>query len=204
VKPEPKTERGRATRLRVVEAATRLMRERGIEATSLDDVLTASGASKSQLYHYFDDKDDLVRAMIAQRTIEVVAEYDAALAAVATPADVDAFLARVVADHAAADYADGCPIATMAGEIAHRDHEFGSELATAFAAIDRAFHDAFLRIAAAGFADPARAADLATTVFALIEGGLLLSKVQRNGHALTVAITSARQLVADATSTAVG
>ena len=47
------------------------MRAHGVAKTSLDEVLAASQASKSQLYHYFSDKDDLVLAVI-QRQAECV------------------------------------------------------------------------------------------------------------------------------------
>ena len=49
---EPKTGRGRASRERIVERAAELFAERGVAATSLDEVLAAAGAGKSQLYHY--------------------------------------------------------------------------------------------------------------------------------------------------------
>ncbi|WP_151484745.1 TetR/AcrR family transcriptional regulator, partial [Streptomyces albicerus] len=60
---EPMTERGRQTRARIVEAAAALVAERGVEGTGIDHVLAAARASKSQLYHYFTDKDDLIRAV---------------------------------------------------------------------------------------------------------------------------------------------
>src|SRR5260370_22321400 len=60
---EPRTSRGRATRERIVQAATELVAERGVAGTSLDDVRTRAHASKSQLYHYFSDRDDLMRAV---------------------------------------------------------------------------------------------------------------------------------------------
>ena len=41
---EPKTERGRASRERIVERAAELFAERGIAATSVDEVLAAAGA----------------------------------------------------------------------------------------------------------------------------------------------------------------
>ena len=61
-KSEPRslTARGAATRARIVEAAADLIYAHGVEQTSLDDVMAASGVSKSQLYHYFTDKDALV------------------------------------------------------------------------------------------------------------------------------------------------
>jgi AcrR family transcriptional regulator len=44
----------------------------GVERTSLDDVMAASGVSKSQLYHYFADKDALVLEVIARQTERVL------------------------------------------------------------------------------------------------------------------------------------
>lgn len=42
--PEPRlTSRGAATRARIVEAAAGLMRVQGVNATTLDDVIAASG-----------------------------------------------------------------------------------------------------------------------------------------------------------------
>jgi TetR/AcrR family transcriptional repressor of nem operon len=62
------TERGRRTRDRILGAATELFSTHGFSTTSVDDVLRASGAGKSQFYHYFDSKADLGRAVLrAQR-----------------------------------------------------------------------------------------------------------------------------------------
>ncbi|MED7827363.1 TetR/AcrR family transcriptional regulator [Streptomyces chiangmaiensis] len=54
--------RGAMTRSRIVEAAAELFHVDGVHAVTLDDVRAASGTSKSQLYHHFADKDELVRA----------------------------------------------------------------------------------------------------------------------------------------------
>src|SRR5918992_2473655 len=60
----PKTARGRATRHLIVAAASELISERGIAETSLDDVIERAGASKSQLYHYFEHRAALLRAVV--------------------------------------------------------------------------------------------------------------------------------------------
>src|ERR671917_2724410 len=60
----PATEKGRATRERILQAAAELVAEKGAAGMSLDDVRARTGASRSQLYHYFDDRDDLVRATL--------------------------------------------------------------------------------------------------------------------------------------------
>src|SRR5579864_6122079 len=69
---EPVTERGRETRERIIRAAAELVAERGVAGTSLDDVRTRAHASKSQLYHYFADRDDLMRAVARAVSDEVV------------------------------------------------------------------------------------------------------------------------------------
>ena len=70
--PRSLTARGATTRARIVEAAADLIYAHGVERTSLDDVMAASGASKSQLYHYFADKDALVLEVIARQTERVL------------------------------------------------------------------------------------------------------------------------------------
>ena len=63
----PRTAKGRATRARIVAAAAALVRERGAAETSLDEVIERAGVSKSQLYHYFHDKADLLRAVVTHQ-----------------------------------------------------------------------------------------------------------------------------------------
>src|SRR6201998_1564864 len=69
----PATKKGRATRERILQAAAALVAEKGAAAwvagkgaaaMSLDDVRARTGASRSQLYHYFADRDDLVRTVV--------------------------------------------------------------------------------------------------------------------------------------------
>jgi AcrR family transcriptional regulator len=64
MKPLPNTTRGRRTRAAILDSAAQLMHERGMAAASMDDVLLASGAGKSQLYHYFDGRQDLCAAVL--------------------------------------------------------------------------------------------------------------------------------------------
>src|ERR687896_1073927 len=70
----PITARGRATRERIVTAASELIRERGVAQTSLDDVIARVGASKSQLYHYFVDRAALLRAVVDHNTEQVLGD----------------------------------------------------------------------------------------------------------------------------------
>jgi AcrR family transcriptional regulator len=50
------------------------MYEHGVAGTSMDDVRSASGTSKSQLYHYFADKTALVCAVVAVQERAVIGD----------------------------------------------------------------------------------------------------------------------------------
>jgi hypothetical protein len=63
--PSRRTARGAATCERIVATTADLMHRQGVAATTLDQVVDTSGISKSQLYHYFPDKDALVAEVIA-------------------------------------------------------------------------------------------------------------------------------------------
>src|SRR6202012_4961519 len=58
------TRRGRETRRRIVAAAAELMFANGVAETTLEDIRSAAGGSGSQVDHYFEDKQALVRAVI--------------------------------------------------------------------------------------------------------------------------------------------
>ncbi len=51
------------TKFKIVEAAWRLFYEHGYEATTVEDVVRASGTSKGSFYHYFESKDALLGSL---------------------------------------------------------------------------------------------------------------------------------------------
>jgi AcrR family transcriptional regulator len=67
------TAKGRATRDRIIAGAALLLRERGIEQTTLDEVMARTRTSKSQLFHYFrGGKDDLLLAVVTFEAEQVL------------------------------------------------------------------------------------------------------------------------------------
>ena len=72
--PDALTEKGRATRARIVEGAAEVLRERGVAFTTLDDIRARTGTSKSQLFHYFPDGKDQLLLAVAQFEADRVLE----------------------------------------------------------------------------------------------------------------------------------
>jgi AcrR family transcriptional regulator len=70
---------GDATRAALVIAARQLFGEKGFADTSTDEIVTRAGVTKGALYHHFDGKEDLFKAVFEQVQREVsdqaVAEF---------------------------------------------------------------------------------------------------------------------------------
>jgi AcrR family transcriptional regulator len=188
----PPTEQGRSTRERIVQAAAELIAERGSAGTSLDDVMAATAASKSQLYHYFDDKHGLVEAVVEYQSAAVLGFQARLLASVndweGLERWADAIVATVERQHARG----GCPIGTLAASLADTDESLRESLSDAFQAWRDAISGALGRLRDNKLI--ARDADLeklTTITLSAIEGGLLLAKTTRDSSQLRVALDGA-------------
>jgi AcrR family transcriptional regulator len=185
---EPKTGRGRASRERIVERAAELFAERGVAATSLDEVLAAAGAGKSQLYHYFCGRDELVAEAVGLRCTQVLAGLTQALGAVTSLAELEQALAGFVAGFEQMGL-PGCPIGSLAAEVAERNEDARLQTAAAFDAWEQLFASALERMRDRGeLRADASPAVLATALLASVEGGMVLSQTRKDPASLHIAV----------------
>lgn len=68
--------RKKKSRKRILDAAARLIRENGVEATSVADVMTAAGMTHGGFYRHFANKDELVRAAFQEAVDRSVGAMD--------------------------------------------------------------------------------------------------------------------------------
>jgi AcrR family transcriptional regulator len=184
------------TRERLVRAGVRLFTRQGLNGTGIKEILGEADARFSSLYHYFPGgKDELAAEVIAtagadyQRLVEGV--WDAQPDAVSGVREVFEGAADVLE---ASDYADVCPIATVALEVASTNQELRMATADVF---DAWVEAATSRLVAAGAsADAART--LAHTVIALLEGSFILCRATRSTDPMRDAAGVAAKLVRQA------
>jgi TetR/AcrR family transcriptional regulator, transcriptional repressor for nem operon len=185
---EPKTGRGRASRERIVERAAELFAGRGISATSLDEVLAAAGAGKGQFYHYFRSRDELAAAAVGFRCAQVVSGLTEALGAVSSLAGLEQALAGYVAGFEQSGL-PGCPIGTLASEVAGRNEDARLQAAAGFDSWERLLAQALERMRQRGeLRADAQPAVLATGLLASIEGGMVLSQTRQDVASLRTAV----------------
>ena len=97
-------------RRRILDAASRLFRDRGFDAVSVAEVMRAAGLTHGGFYGHFDSKDDLIAQALAHAHAGIAAG-DSDLRAY-----VGAYLSPGHRDHAA----DGCPTAALAAAVRHQ------------------------------------------------------------------------------------
>ena len=186
------TAKGRATRDRIVAAAANLMFERGVAGTSLEDVKASADASSSQLYHYFTDKRSLVSAVIEYQTEAVLAGQQPHLAHLDSIAALRTWRDVLVGFRRQRRCHGGCPIGSLGNELSDADPRARAEVAAGFERWETSIRDGLRAMHTRGQLPPAtRPDDLAVSLLAAIQGGILLTRIHRSTKPLEIALDAA-------------
>jgi TetR/AcrR family transcriptional regulator, transcriptional repressor for nem operon len=192
VRPSRLTARGAATRERIVAGAAALIYEWGVASTSLDDIMAATRTSKSQLYHYFADKDALVLEVIRRQLGQVVAGQETELRELRSWEGMQRWRDHMVGITRATGGAGGCPLGSLASELADHSEPARVVLVACFAEWEAYFVDGFTAMREDGLLSPgADPAELAVTMMTALQGGLLLAQTTRDVRPLELALDMA-------------
>lgn len=181
---------------RILQASADLFRRQGYAGTGIKAILAASHAPYGSLYHFFPGgKEELGAATIRSagagyRELVEAVYNDTTDVVTATSSFFDGaadLLERT-------DFADACPIATVALEIASTSEVMREAAAEAFESWLTVLRK---RLVDAGI-DATRAHDLAVEAFCAIEGAFILARATRStepvriaGHATATAFAAA-------------
>ena len=131
--PSQFTRKGLATRARIVEVAARLMFERGVANTSIEQVRRSAGVGGSQISHYFRDKRDLTRHVVDARRNDVQAFHTQPRFAALDSLDaLQAWADACVSDIDAVYRVGGCVYGSLAGELIEADDEMHDDLSAGY------------------------------------------------------------------------
>ncbi|WP_306215400.1 TetR/AcrR family transcriptional regulator [Actinoplanes sp. RD1] len=190
---EPTTARGRATRARILQAASELIFRNGVGAVRLDDVEAAAGVGRSQLYHYFTDRDDLVRAVVHATIDTVLAMQKPRYATLDSLLRIDEWFESIIANGIRPEGVGGCAIGLLAAQLSEHDHVTRQAFLDAFTRWEAPLIEGLSRMQQRGeLAVGADVVELADLTMAAIQGGLLLAHVRRSPHQIRLALQGAR------------
>ena len=187
------TKKGQATRDRIVDAATALIGRHGVAGINTDQVRELAGVSGSQLYHYFANKQALIRAVITRQADAAIA--DGGLPQVgaldsfeALRAWADAAIARQGENNGGAE----CSLGTLAGELTASDELTQAEISRGFLRWKESLHAGLGAMQSRGeLRADADIDELAYALLAALQGGALLSQSLRNVAPLQASMNAA-------------
>lgn len=173
--PRPST----GVRERIVAAAQATIHERGYHGASVDEILSRAGATKGGMYHHFQDKDALGAAVVNERLRSFI---EARWGGTEWHADPLTHLREALTGMQEEHLLRGCPVNSLAQEVAFHQEQLRGELADLF--------ERWMALIAAGLragveggtvrsgVDPDRTAAYYLSVW---EGVVALAKTNRRG-----------------------
>ncbi|MFG1999303.1 TetR/AcrR family transcriptional regulator [Spirillospora sp. NPDC048911] len=173
------------TRQRLLEASAQLFREQGYAGTGLKQITTAGGAPWGSLYHFFPGgKEQLGVEAIAHSgaRYERLFELTFARAGEDIVQCVRDFFQLSMDALENSEWGDGCPIATVAMEVASTSEPLRHACAEVFSSWEAAFARG---LEGAGIPRE-RAEELATYALAAFEGAIVLSRTAHDTRALRI------------------
>ena len=175
----------RSTRESILTAAAELMRHKGYGAVGMKDIAEASGAPIGSLYHHFRGgkvqiaREALINAGAAYALLipSIVDSYTDLGDA------IDAVFTQAAEDMAGTGFANMCPVASVAAEVADTVEELRETSATVF----QGWVDGGSAYFAARGLDASHAREVTLALIGALEGAFVLARTLRNTEPLLAA-----------------
>ncbi|MGD1057712.1 MAG: TetR/AcrR family transcriptional regulator [Solirubrobacteraceae bacterium] len=189
-----------ATKDRIMDSTAELFRRQGYTGTGIKQILAAANAPFGSLYHFFPGGKEQLGAETIRSSGQLYMELFATIAVQAPDvlSAVGGFFTGAAQTLEETDYADACPIATVALEVASTNEPLREACAEVF---DAWISGASAYFAAAGIA-PEKARELALSMLCLLEGAFIFCRAMRSTESLHVAGASAVAAVSEALESA--
>jgi AcrR family transcriptional regulator len=182
------------TRERIVQSSAELFRRQGFTGTGVKQIVTEASAPFGSIYHFFPGGkeqlgEEVIRYSGAIYGQLIGAFYEPGCDPVQATRNFFAAAAETLRE---TDYADACPIATVALEVSSTSEPMREACADVFESWIAA---GMPRFTAAGL-DEARARELVMAMICALEGAFVLARATRSTEALHVAGDLVAQRVA--------
>ena len=179
-----------------MDTSAELFRRQGYAGTGVKQIAAMASAPFGSLYHFFPGGKEQLGEEVIRWSGDLYLQLFATIAMQA-PDPVTAigdFFSGAAETLRETDYADACPIATVALEVASTNEPLRKATAAVF---ESWFEAASAYLSSAGI-PPGRARELAISMLCLLEGAFVFSRAMRSTEPLELAGASAAEAVRSA------
>jgi|SRR5215475_13450339 len=184
--------RGAETRLRIIQAAADLFHQKGVRATSPDEIIEATRTGKGQFYHYFKSKEGLIHEVLQTYLQEIKNGASPVNYQINSWRDMEEWFRAHVAFQRRFDMTRGCPFGTVGNEVTPNDELIRQDVSLIFEVVKLKLAAFFVKEKAKGkLAKRADEERLADFCIATIQGGMLMGKIKRSSETVEASIEEA-------------
>jgi len=115
------------SKARILSVAAKMVRERGVENTSVAEVMQAAGMTNGGFYRHFESKDEMIALAVRRAFDEIADRFDRRLRQYGSAAAVEAYVEEYLSERHIDHPGHGCPVAAVATDAAHRRGVFAKE-----------------------------------------------------------------------------
>jgi len=168
-------------RQQMIETALDLFHQRGIVAVSVDDILSASGTGKGQFYHYFKSKDGLIHEVLTYfydrlKTNSLPGKVD-----IQSWDDLREWFEFFMSFQKEIQYERNCPIASIGVDVRDDQQLLRQDIRLIYEFTRHSLSRFFTSMKACGDLPATVDPDaLASLCFTVQQGGMLITKVERD------------------------
>ncbi len=188
--------KGEQTREKILAEARQIFKRKGIRATTINDLLEAAGITKGNLYFHFSDKEAIGLEVLKREQRLFYDFLDQAFSGKSAAAGLDNFFCKALEKHRQQGFVGGCLFGNTALETSDTAPLFAALVQEVFAEWINVFAE---KIAAAQTARQIRtdlpAGELAELAVVTIEGGIMLSRLQKSADPLKRSLETLRRVL---------
>ena len=190
------TTKGEQTRARVIDAAITIMNRKGINNTSIQDIIDETGVKKGNLYFHFGSKDDLGMNILREAWKNYFNYLTRNIRSPDPRGKINDILRSVLERHRSMGFVGGCIFGNTALEM--------SDSGTQHAGLVREIFDEWMKLlegllGEAGkrgeLPDGVRPKPMARFIVSSMEGAIMLARLYKRGDPIEECIANIRRLI---------
>jgi AcrR family transcriptional regulator len=188
--------KGEETRQLIIGRSAPVFNKKGIAATTMSDIMEVTRLSKGSLYVHFENKEVLASSVVDYNMEILAKKVMSAINRHANPKEKLFAYLDVFIDPLHSPVAGGCPMMNFGAEADDTNEEIRKKVALVVEASQQMIANIIKQGIKEGVFNPGwNYKEFATLLFALIEGGTMISRITGNNSKMKIINRNIRKMI---------
>jgi len=190
--------KGQRTRSHILQESRKIFTRQGFQNTTIREIIAATGVKKGNLYYHFSSKEELGIAVLTDARDEFFSILDRSFTGENPKSRIINSCNSIMEMMQQTNFVGGCLFGNTALEMTDSNSQFGQILQEIFSCWTDKIEYELRQILRSGTAENViQPGILATAVVAILEGGIMLSRVYGSSDNLDDCISVIKKLISN-------